>query len=142
MPGSSTPDAARRSAAMRGRSTPGSSMPATFVAAVTAGFALAALAPISAVAQRGAAPDGARLVEEARCIACHQMNDVLLGPPWAAIAARHAARKDIMTDVLALKIVQGGGGNWGLVPMVPNQQVSIDEARAMSAWILSLAREP
>ena len=67
---------------------------------------------------------------------------MLLGPPWAAIAARHAPRKDIMTDVLALKIVQGGGGNWGLVPMVPNQQVSIDEARAMSAWILSLAERP
>lgn len=83
--------------------------------------------------------DGERLVEEARCYACHHVTDTLLGPPYVAIAARHAPRKDVMTDVLARKIVHGGGGNWGQVPMVPNQWVSIEEARVMSAWILELA---
>ena len=83
--------------------------------------------------------DGERLVEEARCYACHHLTDTLLGPPYQAIAARHAPRKDVMTDVLARKIVHGGGGNWGQVPMVPNQWVSIEEARVMSAWILDLA---
>ena len=43
-----------------------------------------------------------------------------------------------MVDVLARKIVDGGGGNWGLVPMVPNQWVPIEDARVMSAWILDL----
>jgi cytochrome c len=43
-----------------------------------------------------------------------------------------------MTDVLARKIVRGGGGNWGSVPMVPNRWVTIDDARTMAAWILSL----
>jgi cytochrome c len=89
----------------------------------------------------GAESDGARLVEEARCYACHQMTETLLGPPYLAIAARHAARREVMIDVLARKIVRGGGGNWGVVPMVPSQWVSIEDARVMSAWILSLAEE-
>ena len=81
---------------------------------------------------------GERLVADARCNACHLVSEPLLGPPYIAIAARHSAQKDVMVDVLARKIVHGGGGNWGVVPMVPNQWVSMDQARAMSRWILSL----
>jgi cytochrome c len=39
--------------------------------------------------------------------------------------------------VLAGKIIRGGGGNWGLVPMVPNQRVDEIEARILAQWILS-----
>jgi cytochrome c len=87
------------------------------------------------------AEDGAQLIENARCYACHQMTETLLAPPYLAIAVRHAPRKDLMTEVLARKIVRGGGGNWGVVPMVPNQWVSIEEARVMAEWILALADE-
>ena len=80
-------------------------------------------------------------MEQSRCYMCHQMTDTLLGPPYVAIAARHAANKAVMTDVLATKIVQGGGGNWGWVPMVPNQWVSIEEARVMADWILGLSAD-
>lgn len=96
---------------------------------------------VAATPEAFAQDNGAELVEASRCYACHHMTDTLLGPPYIAIAARHELNKDVMTDVLALKIVRGGGGNWGLVPMVPNQWVSIADARAMSAWILSLAPE-
>lgn len=82
--------------------------------------------------------DGESLVEQARCYACHDTRGTSLGPPYLAIAARHAPRKDVMVDVLARKIVNGGGGNWGLVPMVPNQWVTIEEARLMAEWVLSL----
>jgi len=44
-----------------------------------------------------------------------------------------------MAGVLAQKIVHGGGGTWGPVPMAPNQWVSIDEATLMAEWILGLA---
>jgi cytochrome c len=96
-----------------------------------------ALSTLSSVA--AAQSTGEELIEAARCYACHQMTDYSLAPPYIAIAARHAPRKDVMVDVLASKIVHGGGGNWGVVPMVPNQWVSLDEARVMAAWILSLA---
>jgi cytochrome c len=79
---------------------------------------------------------GASLVQEKMCYACHQMEAASLGPPWRAIAARHAARRELMIDVLAGKIIRGGGGNWGLVPMVPNQRVSEEEARVLADWVL------
>jgi cytochrome c551/c552 len=82
---------------------------------------------------------GESLVREAMCYACHQLERASIGPPWRAIAARHAGRRALMTEVLAVKIVRGGGGSWGLVPMVPNQRVSEDEARIMAEWILAQA---
>jgi cytochrome c len=95
--------------------------------------ALCGLLPLTAVAQ----DDGAALVTAKLCNACHQMDAPSLGPSWQAIAARHAARSDVMVDVLAGKIIRGGGGNWGLVPMVPNQRVDEIEARILAQWILS-----
>ena len=82
--------------------------------------------------------DAEKLVVEKRCDGCHAVDRPLLGPPYNAIAARHATNEKVMVDVLAQKIIEGGGGNWGLVPMVPNEHVSIEEARAIARWILSL----
>lgn len=80
--------------------------------------------------------NGEKLVEQARCYMCHRMQETLLGPPFTAIALRHSENREVMEEVLALKIIKGGGGNWGLVPMVPNQWVSVEEARIMARWIL------
>lgn len=102
-------------------------------------FVLLALLPLMLAGRAVLAADaGEKLTDEARCYACHQMSEPLLAPPWLAIAARHAPNKQLMLDVLARKIVRGGGGNWGDVPMPPNQQVNIEEARAIAAWILNL----
>jgi cytochrome c len=92
----------------------------------------------SAFTAAAAEPQGAKLFEQKRCYICHETEKVSLGPPLKAIAARHKARREVMADVLARKIVHGGGGSWGVVPMVPNQWVSLEEARAMADWILGL----
>jgi len=82
------------------------------------------------------ANDAAALLTQKRCDACHDVTATRLGPPYAAIALRHRADKEAMVEVLARKIVLGGGGNWGVVPMVPNEHVTLEEARAMAKWIL------
>ena len=81
---------------------------------------------------------GEQLVTSKMCYACHQLDGASLGPPWRAIAARHSPRRDVMRAVLAGKIIRGGGGNWGIVPMVPNQRASEEEALIMTDWILGL----
>lgn len=78
------------------------------------------------------------LLRDKGCHACHAVDVMLLGPPYTAIAALHSARKEIMLEVLIQKIISGGGGNWGVAPMVPNDHVTEDEAREMAEWILSL----
>jgi cytochrome c len=100
--------------------------------------ALTLVCSLTAPGVRAAEAPGQKLFDEKRCYICHEMDKVSLGPPLKAIAARHAARRDVMTEVLAHKIVHGGGGTWGVVPMVPNQWVSLEEARVMSGWILTL----
>ncbi len=87
-------------------------------------------------------PDGQALATLMRCNACHAMDETLIGPPYRAIAARHAGERELDTEVLARKVIHGGGGNWGVVPMVPNEHVSLDEARQIVAWILGLKRTP
>jgi cytochrome c len=84
------------------------------------------------------AADVPALLAAKRCNACHEPKATLIGPPYAAIAVRHQANKDDMLEVLARKIMLGGGGSWGPVPMVPNEHVSLDEARAMAKWILNV----
>ena len=83
--------------------------------------------------------DMAALLEDRACHACHALTETLIGPSYQAIAELHRSRKEVMAKVLARKIIAGGAGNWGLVPMVPNEHVSEDEARAMAKWILNQA---
>lgn len=76
------------------------------------------------------------LLVEKRCNACHETSATLIGPPYTAIAARHRSSDEAVVEALARKIVLGGGGSWGAVPMVPND-VTLDQARAMMSWILA-----
>ena len=99
-------------------------------AVITVGALVAGIVPFSF------AQEGEALVEKGRCYSCHQLSEPSLGPPWQAIAARHAPRREIMGKVLAAKILRGGGGNWGNVPMVPNQWLSEEEAQKIAEWVL------
>jgi cytochrome c len=85
------------------------------------------------------AADPAAMLKAKRCNACHDADNALIGPPWKAIALRYQADKQQAIDALARKIVSGGGGAWGVVPMVPNEHVSAAEARELAAWILEQA---
>jgi cytochrome c len=82
------------------------------------------------------AESGAELVRALRCHPCHDQTRYLIGPPWQAIAARHAANKEAMIDVLAGKILRGGAGTWGVIPMVPSEHVTLEQARTLARWIL------
>lgn len=79
-----------------------------------------------------------RLMEEKRCDLCHHRNERRVGPPYEMIASLHADRKDEIIDKLVKKIIEGGGGTWGAMPMPANSHVSEKEARAMAEWIMGL----
>jgi cytochrome c len=69
-------------------------------------------------------------------MACHAAAAKLVGPSYKDVAAKYASQKDA-TDKLATKIIKGGSGAWGVVPMPANPQVSEAEAKQLVAWILS-----
>jgi cytochrome c len=77
------------------------------------------------------------LLERHRCVACHAASETLIGPPYVAIASRHAAGGAAAAEVLARKIMLGGGGSWGAVPMPPSQGLALADARALADWVLA-----
>lgn len=71
------------------------------------------------------------------CMTCHQVEMKVVGPSYKDVASKYAD-EDGATDLLKTKIIQGGVGTWGQIPMPPNPTVSEDDANALIAWILSL----
>jgi cytochrome c len=77
-----------------------------------------------------------QLATSKNCMACHAAAVKLVGPSFKAIADKYAGQKDAV-DKLAVKIIKGGSGVWGPVPMPANAQVSTDEAKKLATWILA-----
>ncbi len=96
-------------------------------------FILAALATAAAAP---AAFANAELAQKKNYIACHAVDKKLFGPAYKDVAAKYAKDKDAATK-LADKIVKGGSGVWGPVPMPANTQVSAAEAKQLATWVLS-----
>lgn len=91
--------------------------------------ACAALASLPALAQ-------ADLAQKKNCMACHATDKKLVGPSYKDVAAKYAGQKDAV-DKLAQKVLKGGAGVWGAVPMPANPQVSEAEAKQLVQWILT-----
>ncbi|MFY3386852.1 c-type cytochrome [Paracidovorax sp. MALMAid1276] len=70
------------------------------------------------------------------CMACHATDKKLVGPSYKEVAAKYAGQKDAV-DKLAAKIIKGGAGVWGPVPMPANAQVNDAEAKKLAAWVLT-----
>lgn len=77
-----------------------------------------------------------KLATAKNCMACHAVDKKLVGPSYKDVAAKYASQKDAL-DKLAAKVIKGGGGVWGPVPMPANAQVSPDEAQKLVGWILT-----
>ena len=78
---------------------------------------------------------GHSLINASDCLSCHKDNAPFVGPSYQEIAKKYS-EKDV--DLLASKIIEGGSGVWGEVPMQPHPQISKDEAKQMVAYILSV----
>ena len=71
------------------------------------------------------------------CMACHAMEKKLVGPSYKDVAAKYGADKGAV-EKLAAKILKGGSGAWGAVPMPANAQVSDADALKLAAWVLTV----
>jgi cytochrome c len=77
------------------------------------------------------------LAAKKNCLACHATDKKLVGPAYKDVAAKYAGQKDAV-DKLAEKVVKGGSGVWGQVPMPANTQVTPAEAKQLVQWILTI----
>jgi cytochrome c len=77
------------------------------------------------------------LAQKKNCLACHAVDKKVIGPAYKEVAAKYAGQKDA-ADKLAQKILKGGSGVWGAVPMPANPQVNEAEAKQLAAWVLTI----
>lgn len=91
-------------------------------------FSLAVLTPAFALVE---------LAQAKNCLACHAVNKKVIGPAFKDVAAKYAGQPGIV-DKLAAKVINGGGGVWGVIPMPANSQVSEADAKQLVTWILTL----
>lgn len=83
-----------------------------------------------------AAMASADLAKAKNCMACHAVASKILGPSFKDIAAKYAGNKTAEAT-LAAKVIKGGSGVWGAVPMPANAQVTPAESTALVKWILA-----
>ncbi len=76
------------------------------------------------------------MAKEKNCLTCHSVAAKIIGPAYKDVAIKYARLKGA-EDKLVQKILKGGSGVWGPIPMPANGQVNEMEARILVKWVLS-----
>ena len=80
---------------------------------------------------------GVQLIASNDCLTCHKVDEKLTGPPYRDVANKYE-NTDANVKMLAEKVIKGGSGNWGTVPMTPHAALSEADAEQMVKYILLL----
>jgi len=81
---------------------------------------------------------GLRLIQASDCKACHNPTKKSIGPTYMAISTKYKTRKGAV-DLLSKKIITGGSGVWGNVPMAAHPKISSADAAEMVKYILAVS---
>ena len=73
------------------------------------------------------------------CTSCHMVERKIVGPSYADVAAKYETTDENIT-MLAEKVIAGGVGVWGEIPMPPHPALSLEDAKDMVAYVLLLKK--
>jgi cytochrome c len=94
-------------------------------------------APVPAASEQGL-----ELIGASDCTTCHRLHKTdpgaNIGPYYAQVAAKYSPAADTTVDRLVQKIIAGGNGIWGSVPMTPHPALVPADVKVMVTYILSL----
>lgn len=76
------------------------------------------------------------LAQKKNCMACHAVEKKVVGPAYKDVAKKYDGQN--VSAKLVTKVMKGGAGTWGAVPMPANPQVTQAEAETLVKWVLSL----
>ncbi|MFN3999526.1 c-type cytochrome [Algoriphagus sp.] len=82
---------------------------------------------------------GLEKVKASDCTSCHMVERKIVGPSYAEVAAKYENTEANVT-LLATKVIQGGVGVWGEVPMPAHPGLSEDDAKDMVRYVLLLKK--
>jgi cytochrome c len=87
----------------------------------------------------GVTAAGAKLIAAADCKTCHKEDVKLVGPAFKDIAAKYPST-EANIDTLANKVIRGGKGHWGEIPMAAHPALTVNDAKTIVKYILSLKK--
>ena len=117
---------------------------ATVVACNSSGSSSEAKTDTAAAVAAPAAADskGLEMIGASDCTTCHRLHKetagVAIGPSYSEVAAKYTPAADTTVDRLVKKIIAGGSGVWGSVPMTPHPALAPADVKVMVTYILSL----
>ncbi|MEJ2881432.1 c-type cytochrome [Pedobacter sp. GR22-6] len=82
---------------------------------------------------------GKELIEKSDCLSCHHQTKKVVGPAYVNIAIKYGGN-EAEAETLADKIIAGGSGAWGDIPMTPHPGLNKSDALTMVKYILSLKK--
>ncbi len=91
------------------------------------------------VAGSALAVDMPDLAKKNSCVACHAIDKKLVGPAWMEVSKKYKGDASAK-DKLSAKILKGGSGNWGTMPMPANPKISDADRAALADFVLGLAK--
>ncbi len=85
---------------------------------------------------------GLEMIGASDCTTCHRLHKetagVAIGPSYSEVAAKYSPAADTTVDRLVNKIISGGSGVWGSVPMTPHPALAPADVKIMVTYILTL----
>jgi cytochrome c len=83
---------------------------------------------------------GLDVLAKSNCGTCHKVDERVpgQGPSFREVANKYGSYPDTIVTHLAKKVIKGGSGVWGEVPMIPHPELSEEEAGAIVKYVLLL----
>lgn len=78
----------------------------------------------------------AQLAASKACMACHAVDNKLVGPSFKEVSAKYAGQDGAKEQLIA-KLKAGGAGTWGNIPMPSQAHVSDEDLDTLVTWILA-----
>ena len=85
------------------------------------------------------AQKGDVLISYSDCYTCHKEAERSVGPAFKDIAKRYPVNK-VYIEMLAQKVIIGGSRSWGYPVMDPHPKLSLEDAKMMVTYILSMKK--
>lgn len=81
--------------------------------------------------------EGEAIMKKQDCATCHKIDKKVIGPSFLDIAKKYQMN-DKNINYLSDKIIKGGSGVWGAIPMAAHTALKKDDAKKIAKYILSL----
>lgn len=97
---------------------------------------VAILVLVSSISAAAAGAEAPESFTRYRCYSCHSDREAMTGPAFAQVAAAHSGRRDAVATIA--NDIRAGIRNGGPWHMPPHPEISVQDARRMARYIMSL----